>query len=177
MRVLCLSLSLSLLLLALPSAAGGQKREPLTQAQADQIADLGGSPPDRIKLYIKFLDERAEVIKGLTNRAASAARSRRLDDELQMFTALIDELASNLDEYGDRKADLRSALNPLTEATPRWLNILRALAGDSGFSVSRKEAIESGEDLDDQAKRLLTEQTTYFSAHKDKSGQDRQEPQ
>jgi hypothetical protein len=175
MRTLCVSLSI--LLLAFPLAVQGQKREPLTQAQADQIANAGGSPPDRIKLYIKFLDERAEVIKGLTNRGASDARSRRLDGELQDFTALMDELASNLDEYGGRKADLRPALKPLTEATPRWLNVLRALAGDSGFAVSRKEAIESGEDLDDDARRLLTEQTTYFNAHKDQSGQDRLEPQ
>lgn len=175
MRTLCISLSL--LLLTFPLAAGGQKRDPLTQAQADQIANVGGSPPDRIKLYIKFLDERAEVIQGLTNRAASAARGRRLDDELQMFTALMDELASNLDEYGDRKADLRTALGPLTVATPRWLNILRALAGDSGFAIARKEAIESGEDLDDQAKRLLSEQNNYFNAHKDQTGQDRAEPQ
>jgi len=175
MRTLCVSTLI--LFLVFPLAIQGQKREPLTQAQADQIADAGGSPPDRIKLYVKFLDERAEVIRGLTNRAASAARSRRLDDELQTFTALMDELASNLDEYGGRKADLRPALKPLTEATPRWLNILRALAGDSGFAISRKEAIESGEDLDDQAKRLLEEQTTYFNAHKDQTGQERTEPQ
>ncbi len=175
MRTLCVSLSI--LLLAFPLALRGQKREPLTQAQIDQIADAGGSPPVRIKLYIKFLDERAEVIKGLTNRAASAARSHRLDDELQTFTALMDELASNLDEYGDRKADLRTALKPLTEATPRWLNVLRTLAGDSGFAVSRKEAIESGEDLDEQARRLLDEQTTYFNLHKDQIGQERTEPQ
>jgi len=167
MRTLCVSTLI--LFLVFPLAIQGQKREPLTQAQADQIADAGGSPPDRIKLYVKFLDERAEVIRGLTNRAASAARSRRLDDELQTFTALMDELASNLDEYGGRKADLRPALKPL--------NILRALAGDSGFAISRKEAIESGEDLDDQAKRLLEEQTTYFNAHKDQTGQERTEPQ
>jgi hypothetical protein len=176
MRTLFVYLSI-LLLVGFSLGARGQKREPLTQAQADQIADLGDRPPDRIRLYIKFLDERAEVIKGLTNRAASAARSRRLDDELQNFTALMDELASNLDEYGDRKADLRTGLKPLTDATPRWLNVLRALAGDSGFAVARKEAIECGEDLDDQAKRLLAEQTTYFSAHKDRTGQDREEPQ
>jgi hypothetical protein len=131
----------------------------------------------RIKLYVKFLDERAETIKGLTNRAASAARSHRLDDELQDFTTLMDELADNLDMYGDRKADLRPALKPLTEATARWLNTLRTLAGDSGYALSRKEAIESGEDLDDQAKRLLSEQTSYFSQHKDQSGQERAEPQ
>jgi hypothetical protein len=42
--------------------------------------------------------------------------------------------------------------------------------------LARKEAIESGEDLADQAKRLLSEQTDYFAQHKDEQGQDRAEP-
>ena len=68
------------------------------------------------------------------------------------------------------------ALKPLNEAAPRWLGTLRALAGEPGFDLARKEAIESGEDLTDQAKRLLTEQTEYFDLHKDERGQDRAEP-
>jgi hypothetical protein len=53
---------------------------------------------------------------------------------------------------------------------------LRALAGEPGFSLARKEAIESSEDLSDQAKRLLQEQTDYFKLHPDEAGQDRAEP-
>ena len=88
----------------------------------------------------------------------------------------MDELGSNLDVYSDRKADIRKALKNLNEAAPRWLGILRALAGEPGFDVARKEAIESGEDLADQAKRLLTEQTEYFNQHKQEQGQERAEP-
>jgi hypothetical protein len=88
----------------------------------------------------------------------------------------MDELGSNLDTFSDRRADIRKALKPLTEATPRWLAILNALAGEPGFDLARKEAIESGEDLADQAKRLLSEQTEYFNIHKDEANQDRAEP-
>ena len=153
-----------------------EKRQPLTEAQIEQIRDAGIDPPARIALYTKFLDEHAEVIKSLTNRAKSIARAKHLDDELQDFTALLDELGDNLDQYADRKADLRPALKPLNEAAPRWINILRALAGEPTFDEARKEAIESGEDLGDQAKRLLSEQTDYFNLHKDEQGQDRAEP-
>jgi hypothetical protein len=153
-----------------------EKREPLTGAQIEQIREAGIDPEERVKLYTKFLDEHADLIKQLTNRAKSAARSRRLDDELQDFTALMDELGANLDVYSDRHADIRKSLKPLTEATERWLGILRTLAGEPGFDLARKEAIESGEDLADQAKRLLTEQTAYFNLHKDEQGQDRAEP-
>jgi hypothetical protein len=153
-----------------------EKREPLTGAQVEQIREAGIYPDDRVKLYSKFLDEHAEVIKGLTKRGKSAARSRRLDDELQDLTALMDEFGSNLDVFSDRKADIRKSLKLLPEAIQRWLTILRALPGEPGFDLARKEAIESGEELAEQATRLLSEQTDYFKLHKDEAGQDRVEP-
>jgi hypothetical protein len=153
-----------------------EKREPLTEAQMDLIREAGINPNERVNLYSKFLDEHADTIKALTRRARSTARSQRLDDALQDFTALMDELGSNLDVYSERKADIRKALKPLSESTGRWLGVVRALAGEPGFDLSRKEAIESGQDLDDQVKRLVTEQTEYFNLHKDEKNQERAEP-
>jgi hypothetical protein len=164
------------LLAAAPLFAQKEKREPLAGDQIEQIREAGIYPDDRVKLYAKFLDEHAEVIKGLAKRAKSAARSRRLDDELQDFTALMDEFGANLDTYSDRKADIRKSLKPLPEATQRWLAMLRALPGEPGFDLARKEAIESGQDLADQTTRMLQEQTEYFREHKDEQGQDRAEP-
>jgi hypothetical protein len=153
-----------------------EKREPLTGPQIEQIREAGIYPDDRINLYTKFIGEHAETIKGLSTRGKSASRAKRLDGELLDLTALMDELGSNLDTYSERQADLRKSLKALSEAAPRWLGILRALAGEPGFELSRKEAIEAGEDLADQSKRLLTEQTDYFNAHKEEKGQERAEP-
>jgi len=164
------------LLGALPLLAQKEKREPLTEAQIDQIREAGIDPGARVGLYTKFLTERAEVIKGLAGRAKSEARSRRLDDELQDFTALMDELGSNLDLDSDRHADIRKSLKSLTEATQNWLKILHALTGEPGFDLARKESIESGEDLADQAASILKEQTEYFNLHQDEQGQERAEP-
>ena len=158
------------------STAQKEKREPLTGAQIEQIREAGIFPDDRISLYTKFINEHADTIKGLTSRAKSAGRAQRLDGELLDLTALMDELGDNLDVYSDRKADIRKALKTLSESAPRWLGILRALAGEPGFELSRKEAIESGEDLADHSKRLLTEQTDYFNEHKEEKGQERAEP-
>jgi hypothetical protein len=169
-----LGLFVAILCTTLP--AQKDKREPLTEAQMEQIRDAGIDPNQRVSLYAKFLEERAETIKGLTNRAKSAARAKRIDDELQDLAALMDELGDNLDQYGDRKADMRPALKKLNEDCPKWLTILKALPGEPEFDVARKDAIESGEDLTDQATRLLREQTAYFAAHKDEKGQQRDEP-
>jgi hypothetical protein len=152
------------------------KPEPLTEAQIEEIREAGIYPNDRINLYTKYLNEHADTIKGLTNRSKSIARGKRLDEELQDLTALMDELGANLDQYSERHADMRKALKSLAEASEHWLGILRALPGEPNFDLARKEAIESEEDLAGQAKRLLTEQTEYFNLHKDEQGQERAEP-
>jgi len=172
----CFARTLVCFFVAAPLHAQLEKREPLTEDQVEKIREAGIDPDERVKLYTQFLDEHAEVIKGLTNRAKSLARGHRIDGELQDFTALMDEFGANLDVYSDRHADIRKSLKPLPAATQKWLGILRALAGEPSFDLARKEAIESGEDLADQATRLLREQTEYFDLHKDEQGQDRVEP-
>ena len=164
------------LLIATSLQGQKNKREPLTAAQMDKIAEAGIEPNARVGLYTQFLNEHADAIKALTNRAKSDARASKMNDSLEDFTALMDELGDNLDTLSDRKADIRKSLKPLTEAVPRWQGILRTLIGEPGFNLARKEAIESSEDLAEQADRLLKEQTDYFAKHPDEAGQDRWEP-
>ncbi|HUB30243.1 MAG TPA: hypothetical protein VL967_11110 [Terracidiphilus sp.] len=166
----------ALLFMAVPLFAQKDARQPLTEAQVEQIREAGIDPAERIKLYTKFLGEHVETIRGLTKRGHSAARAHRIDEELQDLTALMDELGSNLDQYGERKADLRVALKPLNEDAQHWLDALRALPSEPVFDLSRKEALDSGKDIADQAAQMLTEQTEYFKLHKDERGQDRAEP-
>jgi len=168
----------TLFALALAPRAFPQKDrpEPLTEAQIDQIREAGIDPNQRVTLYNKFTDEHAEAIKSLAARGKSIARARRLDEELQDLTALMDEFGSNLDLYSERHADIRKGLKPVPEAADRWLAILHALSSEPTFEVSLKEAVESGQDFADQAKQLLADQTAYFLLHKDEVGQDRAEP-
>jgi hypothetical protein len=173
LRILCISLAC---LLTAPLFAQKEQRDPLTEAEVEKIREAGIDPDVRVSLYVKFLNEHIDTVKSLTNRAHTTARAHRLDNELQDLAALMDELGENLDTYSDRHADIRHALKPLAEDSQRWLKELRALAGESGFDLARKEAIEAGEDLADQSSRLLTEQTEYFNLHKDERGQDRAEP-
>jgi uncharacterized phage infection (PIP) family protein YhgE len=172
----CIAAIFLCLLFAAPLSAQKEKREPLTEAQVEKIAEAGVDPNQRVVLYTQYLSEHADAIKALTNRAKSEARSSRLNDALQDLTTLMDELGDNLDVFSDRKADIRKSLQALADAAPRWQGILRALAGEPGFDLSRKEAIEASEELADQAKRLLQEQADYFKQHPDEIGQDRAEP-
>jgi len=152
------------------------KREPLTSAEVEQIREAGINPDERIGLYAKFIDEHASSIKALIPRARSGARGIRIDEELQDFTALMDEAGSNLDVYSERHADIRKALKKLTEFTPKWLETLRSLPSQPSFELTLKESLESLQDLTTQATQMLDEQTEYFKIHKDEQGQERAEP-
>jgi hypothetical protein len=164
------------LLLVLPGAAQKNKRDPLTEAQQDQIAEAGISPVDRLNLYVKFTNEHADTIEGLIKRAHTAARIHRIDDELQDFAALMDELGSNLDVYADRKADIRKSMKPLNEGVNRWQSLLKGMAKEPGFEISLQEAIDSIGDLVTQAKQVTADQDAYFKLHPDQKDQDRYEP-
>jgi predicted Zn-dependent protease len=163
------------LLAAAPLAAQG-KRNPLTDEQAQQIAETGVDPVARVNLYVKFLNERSDTIKGLIKRAKSSARARRIDDELQDFTALMDELGDNLDVFSERKADIRRSLKGLDEGIERWQAMLHDLPSEPVFELSLKEALDSAGDLAGLDKQLTADQEAYFKAHPDEKGQDRAEP-
>ncbi len=167
----------TLLLVAAPLWAQKESRQPLTEAQVDQIREAGIDPDARIKLYTKFAGEHIDAIKALAARGRSSARTQHIDNELQDLAALMDELGSNLDQYGDRKADMRKSLKALNEAAPRWVDALHALPAEPGFNVSRDDALESTHDLAGQVADLYKDQSAYFAAHKDEKGQERAEPQ
>ena len=171
-----LSTFLLCILLAAPLFAQKNKRDPLTEAEKDQIAEAGVAPVERLNLYVKIISEHADTIQGLIKRAHSAARAHRIDDELQDFAALLDELSSNLDLYGDRKADIRKSMKPMNEAIARWQSILNALPSEPGFEVSRQDSIDAITDLVAQAKQIASDQDAYFKAHPDEKDQDRAEP-
>jgi hypothetical protein len=148
----------------------------LTEAQVEKIREAGIDPNERIKLYTEFVNGHVGVVKSLMNRRQTDARARKLDTELHDISALMDELGSNLDQYSDRHADMRRSLKILADQSKEWLSTLRALAGESGFELSRKDAIEASDDLTNEAQRLFNEQNAYFEAHKDERGQERAEP-
>ena len=98
-----------------PRRATGKARA-AHREQQDQIEEAGIDPVARVDFYVKFINEYCDTIKGLIPRAKSSARTSRIDDELQDFSALMDELGDNLDVFSQRKADLRKSLKGLNES-------------------------------------------------------------
>lgn len=161
---------------AVSLAAQQNQHDALTKEEIEKIKDLGTEPNRRIGYFVDILNDRADDLRALAKRAPTPARDARFDSGLQNFSSILDELGDNLDEFGDRDADLRGALKTLNDDCPKWLTLLNSLPASPAYDISRQAALESLQDLADQAKALLTQQDAYFKAHPKEKGQQRAEP-
>lgn len=150
-----------LLLLSLPSFAGGRKRDPLTEAEADQIREAAEKPEKRFHLFISFAKARLTAIDQLrADPKMAQGRGQQIHDLLEDFQALVDETESNLDDYREKKADLIKPLTELVEAESDWKLRLRALKEANAPEAKEYEfilqnAIETVNDSSDSARKEL----------------------
>src|SRR5262249_27959900 len=125
---------LVVLLLLLTAIASARKRDPLTEAEADQIRHAAFEPQARLKLFIKFTDARWASIDQLRADARPAAdRGQKIHDLLEDFAALLDEINDNLDTYQGRpltkddRKDFRKGVKEVIAACEQWNVKLKAL--------------------------------------------------
>ena len=114
----------AILLLVLPGMAQREQRDPLTQAEVDQLRDTNQEPEKRLPLIVKFARERLDAALAARSnpKLAAADRTAAIRDSLQDFLSIYDELSDNLDMYTDQKEDLRKPLKMV-------------IAGDGEFRV------------------------------------------
>lgn len=158
--LLCLALAL-----ASPLHAQRQKEDALSQAEIEQLRDTNRLPNDRVLVFVKFLDDRAETIRNLVVKPRRPGREEDIHDALEQFISVADSLEDNLNEYGPRHRDIRKALPKLLRAIDRWTSIIKSPADDEAYNVSRKLALESIRDLREDTEHLIEDQKTWFAAH------------
>ena len=162
MRFLRLSLALALpLLLSLPIVASGHRRDPMTEAEADQIRQASDKPEKRFHLYITFAKARLTTIDQLrADPKMAQGRGQQIHDLLEDFQALVDETEANLDDYREKKADLIKPLTELVQAEDDWKLRLRALkelntSEAKEYEFVLQNAIETVNDSSDSARKEL----------------------
>jgi hypothetical protein len=150
-----------LLLLSLPVFASGRRRDPMTEAEADQIRGAAENPPKRFHLFISFAKARLKAIDQLrADPKLAQGRGQQIHDLLEDFQSLVDETEANLDEYREKKADLIKPLTELVEAESDWKLRLRALKEANAPEAKEYEfilqnAIETVNDSSDSARKEL----------------------
>jgi hypothetical protein len=136
------------LLLLLSVVAAAKRRDPLTEAETDQLREVAMDPYNRIKLMVKFTEARLAAIDQVRlDPKLADERGKRVHDLLEDFASLIDEINDNLDQYEGRPLNkdivrqYHKALKELIDADARFDLRLQALKSASETDpVTRKEA-------------------------------------
>lgn len=159
---------------------GKVRRDPLNDAETDQLREQAQEPPKRLKLYITFAGARMAAIEQLrVDPKLVADRARQVHDLLEDFTNIVDEIDANVDSYHERAADLRKPLKELIEANADWQLRLRTLkeapATDPAAAKEARQyyfalasAIDSVDSSGENARKILDEQNRAFAEKKKK---------
>jgi hypothetical protein len=140
MRNFC-KLAVVVLLLVVAVSAQRRHRDPLTEAEADQMREVAQEPEKRIKLIIKFAQARMQAIEQLRGDPKMAPdRGKQIHDLLEDFTALVDEIGDNVDMYARRKGDIGKSLGHVITADSEFQLKLRALKESSADPKLAQEA-------------------------------------
>ena len=153
------------------------QRDPLNEQETDQIREYADRPVERVKLYMKYVEQRTSAIDEMVGDTKIQNKPAKLRSLMEEFTRLVDELQDNLDSYDETHSDVRKALKDLVPASVRWQEVLNKPPADQTYDFSRKTAMDAAQSLSDQAHKLLVEQDKWFAEHKhdkDKDSGDQQ---
>jgi hypothetical protein len=165
LRKLSLILIAATLFSHAPSSYAQGRDSALSEGEVEQLRDVAYYPSDRVLLFIKFIDARVKSIQDLYAKPRRPGREQDTHDLLEQITLITDELDDNLDDYGPHHRDIRKALPKLIDATERWSSAIKTPPDNEAYSVSRKLALESINDIHDTAAKLVDEQKEWFLAH------------
>ena len=151
-----------------------RRRDPLTEAESDQIRQATIEPPKRIKLMLTFATARLTAIDQIrANPNLQKEQTTQIHDLLEDFASIVDELDDNVAMFDERNEDLRKVLKTLVESNSDWQLRLRALRETSGANLKDYEfvlqdATESVTESAASTRETLQSQNARFGKSKDK---------
>lgn len=150
-----------------PGLSSAQRpRDPLTQAEIDQIRDTSWEPRLRLPLYVEFARARLVKLEEIRSDSKTKDRARQTHDLLDDFQLLYDELNDNIDTYVERKNDIRKPLKQILDADTEFQAKLRGLkdaadvprAEAQQYAFVLDNALETVDSSADDHRKLLADQ-------------------
>jgi exonuclease VII large subunit len=165
--ILQIAIPLAAAFFFLSSAAHAQHpKDPLTPDQEEQVRAVTDQPDERVKLFVKFIEQRTDAIHHAVVRPSTQHPSAQIHDALSEFTSLVDELQDNLDAYDESHDDVRKSLKILLEHATKWETTLHEPPESPAYEFGRKSAMDATDNLIQSASELQKSQEEYFSKHK-----------
>lgn len=165
-RIACLLATVFVLGTVVGAWAQEDQNDPLTEDEVQQVRENAIHPDIRIKLYMKFIDQRLDALRQLQNGPDTRDRNSQIHAKLDEFTRLCDEIQDNLDNYDSAHADIRKSLKELVADSSKWPDALHAIPQNQSYEFSQKLALEAAQSAEDEAKHLSADQDVYFDIHK-----------
>ena len=119
--------------LVLATIVSAQQHDPLNDAESDQLREVAQEPDKRLRLMIRFTNERLDTVEEAVKDTNAKGRGTRIHDALQDFRELVDELDDNIDDFVEKQEDLRKPLNEIITA-------------EEGYDKRLKEILEHAQD-------------------------------
>ena len=156
----------------LPATAQRKQRDPLTDAEVDQMRESADYPDKRLELLIKFTRERVFEIESLRAETSGSANDKKIHDLLEDFISILDEIDDNIEMYASHNADMRKGLKLVIEAESEWQLKLRQLKEKSPpddlkqYSFVLLNAVDTVADNSKSARETLQEQNKLAAEKK-----------
>ncbi len=149
---------LAIIILLLSTVAFARKRDPLTEAETDQLREFRLEPAKRLKLFGKFAGARLDSVdQSLNDPKQAQERPAKIHDLLEDFSSIVDEINDNLDMYqSDNKLD--------SDQHKQYRNGLKELIAEEGKLRARLRTLQHDMESDPKIK---AESQAYIFALQD----------
>lgn len=147
-------------------AAGQIRRDPLNDAEIDQLRETAQEPEKRLKLIVQFAQARLAAIEQMRSDPRMAEdRGAQIHDLLEDFVNIVDQMFDYIDDYAGRKLDMRKGLKEVVQAQADFQVRLRTLKETTAkepehrdYSFVLQTAIDAVNSGLDEARESLAEQ-------------------
>ena len=161
---------LPLVLLGATVCSAQRREDPLTYEEINQLRDTALEPELRMKLYVEFARARLITLEQMRANPKTTDRGAQTHKMLEDFLSVYDELDNNLDNFANRKSDLRKALQSVMAGDTEFQAKLRALKDSATakpgemkeYEVLLSDAIDTVDSSADDHRELYAQQIEYF---------------
>jgi hypothetical protein len=126
-QTLALASALFVGALTVPFPAHAQKKDYLTEAEADKIRDAD-TPSERIKLFTSFAADRIKKIQFEFAHPNELHRVDRINSFIDGYAGCIDDAAELIELGVDKQQDIRDAIKDMQNQAPDFLKYLKELS-------------------------------------------------